>query len=126
MVRVAVLPLILVASMAVTAVSAGPTGQPSSGEQDVVQASTLKRTHSVPPTWPQSAGAGVEGWVLLWFTVQPDGSVTDVEVKHSDPANVFDASAVEALRQWKFEPVERDGKKIAQRAEIRMKYARSK
>lgn len=122
MVRAQVLPLVLVVSMAVAAASAGPMEQTSGSGQDVVQASTLKRTHIVQPTWPESA-AGVEGWVRLWFTVLPDGTVTDIEVKEADPASVFDASAMEALRQWKFEPVERDGKKIAQRAEIRMKYA---
>jgi TonB family protein len=61
--------------------------------------------------------------VLLRFTVLTNGTVADIEVKESSPAGVFDASAVEALRQWKYEPVERDGKKVAQRAEIRMNYA---
>ena len=61
--------------------------------------------------------------MLLWFTVRPDGSVTDIEVKEASPAGVFDAFAVEALRQWKYEPVEREGKKVAQRVEIRMNYA---
>lgn len=105
-----------------TVASAGQTEPASSSEQDVVSASTLKRTYAITPTWPESA-AGVEGWVLLRFTVLPDGTVTDIVVGESDPASVFDASAVEALRQWKFEPVERDGKKIRQRAEIRMKFA---
>lgn len=94
----------------------------ASSGQDVVSASTLKRTHTTTPTWPQAAG-GVEGWVLLRFTVLPNGTVTDVAVQESSPAGVFEASAVEALRQWQFEPVERDGKKIAQRAQIRMNYA---
>ena len=122
MARVQMLSLALAFSMAVAAVSAGATEQTSKGDQDIVQASTLKRTHAITPTWPESA-TGVEGWVRLWFTLQPNGTVTDVVVKESDPASVFDAAAVEALRQWKFEPVERDGKKIAQRAEIRMKFA---
>jgi protein TonB len=82
----------------------------------------LKRTYTITPAWPQAA-VGVEGWVLLRFTLLPNGTVTDIEVKESEPQGVFDGSAVEALRQWKFEPVERDGKKIAQHAEIRMKYA---
>jgi TonB family protein len=90
--------------------------------QEVVSASSLRRTHTISPAWPQSA-ARVEGWVLLRFTVQPDGTVIDVEVQEASPAGVFDSSAVEALRQWKFEPVEREGKKIAQRAELRMNYA---
>lgn len=60
---------------------------------------------------------------MLRFTVLPNGTVADIKVQESSPAGVFDASAVEALRQWKYEPVERDGKKVAQRAEIRMNYA---
>ena len=90
--------------------------------EDVVSASTLTRTHTVAPAWPKSA-AEVEGWVLLRFTVLRDGTVADIEVQESSPTGVFDASAVEALRQWKYEPVERDGKKVVQRAEIRMNYA---
>lgn len=113
MARLQVPALALVAAMTVGAAAAA---------EDVVSASTLTRTHTVSPTWPASA-AKVEGWVLLRFTVQPDGTVTDVEVQEASPASVFDVSAVEALRQWKFEPVERDGKKVAQRAEIRINYA---
>lgn len=122
MVRVQVPSLVLVVAMAVAAVSSAQTGQATSSGQDVVSASTLKRTYTVPPAWPESA-AGVEGWVLLRFTLLPNGTVADVEVKEAHPAGVFEASAVEALRQWTYEPVERDGKKVAQRAEIRMKYA---
>jgi TonB family protein len=108
--------------MTVAAASSGQTEPTLSSGQDVVSASTLKRTYTTTPAWPESA-AGVEGWVLLRFTLLPNGTVTDVEVTESHPAGLFEASAVEALRQWKFEPVERNGKKVAQRAEIRMKYA---
>ena len=113
MVRVPVVSLVAVIAM---------TGAAASSGQDVISAATLTRIHAVNPTWPASA-AGVEGWVALRFTVQPNGTVSDIEVTEAHPAGVFDASAMEALRQWKFEPVERDGNKIAQRAEIRMKYA---
>lgn len=122
MVRAQVLSLVLVVAITAGAASYARADQTSVTEQDRVSASTLKRTHTTLPTWPESA-AGVEGWVLLWFTLLPDGTVTDVEIKEAHPAGIFDTSAVEALRQWTFEPVERDGKKIAQRAEIRMKYA---
>ena len=113
MIRAKVLPLILLVAMTASA------GQ---SEHDVVNASTLKRTHTVPPAWPQAAN-GVEGWVLLHFTLLPDGTVADIEIKEAHPAGIFETSAVEALRQWKYEPVERGGKKVAQRAEIRVKYA---
>jgi TonB family protein len=101
-------------------------GQSEQTLSDIVSASTLTRTHTVPPAWPQSASGGVEGWVLLNFTVLADGTVADIEVKEASPAGIFDASAVEALRQWKYQPVERDGKTVPQRAQIRMNYALGK
>jgi protein TonB len=116
MVRVPVLSLALGIAMTVATTSSAQS------EQDVVSASTLTRTHTVPPVWPESA-KGVEGWVQLRFTLLPNGTVTDIEINESHPAGVFDASAVAALEQFKYEPVQRDGKKVAQRAEIRMKYA---
>ena len=115
MIRIRDLSLTLVIAMTVTAISAAQTKQMSTSEQGVVSASTLTRTHTSTPAWPQAA-VGVEGWVLLRFTVLPNGTVSNVEVKESSPAGVFDASAVEALRQWKYQPVEREGKKIAQPA----------
>lgn len=123
MLRVQVVSLVLGLSMTLAGAAHGQTEQTSASEPGVVSASTLKRIHAVPPTWPASAAAGVEGWVLLRFTLLPNGTVSDVEVKEAHPAGVFETSAVEALRQWKYEPVERNGQKIAQRAEIRMKYA---
>lgn len=48
-----------------------------------------------------------------------------VEVLRANPNGVFEESALEALRQWKFEPVQRNGEKVAQRAEIRFNYARN-
>lgn len=113
MIRAQILSLILLVAMTASA------GQ---SEHDVVNASTLQRTHTVPPAWPRAAN-GVEGWVLLHFTLLPDGTVANIEVKEAHPAGIFESSAVDALRQWKYEPVERAGKKIAQRVEIRVKYA---
>lgn len=56
MVRLQVLSLVLVASMTISAASSGRA------EQDVVSASTLKRTSTVTPTWPQSAAAVEVGY----------------------------------------------------------------
>ena len=110
------------AVLAAYAVTAQSQSTPNA-DQHIVSASTLTRTHAVTPTWPASAEQGVEGWVHLTFTVMPDGTVSDVEVSDANPAGVFDESAVQALSQWRFEPVERNGEKIAQRAKIRMNYS---
>lgn len=91
---------------------------------NIVSASTLKRTKTVSPTYPSEAlRRGIEGWVELVFTVTPNGTVEDVEVRNASPANVFDDAAIRAVRQWRFEPVVRNGKPVPQRAMVRLRFA---
>jgi TonB family protein len=91
---------------------------------NVVSASTLKRTRTVAPQYPSDAlKKGIEGWVELAFTVMPNGSVDDVEVRNASPADVFDDAAIRAIRQWRFEPVTRNGKTVPQRAMVRLRFA---
>jgi TonB family protein len=93
---------------------------------NIVSANSLKRTRTVQPVYPEAARKkGVEGWVELAFTVAPNGTVEDVEVRNASPANVFDDAAVRAIRGWRFEPVERNGEKVAQRAMVRLRFAQS-
>jgi TonB family protein len=94
-------------------------------QTNVVSAASLKRVRMTSPQYPESARKrGIEGWVELAFTVMPNGSVDDVEVRNASPADVFDDAAIRAVRQWKFEPVVRNGEKIQQRAMIRLKFAK--
>ncbi|MCR9095424.1 MAG: energy transducer TonB [bacterium] len=75
----------------------------------------------VPPRYPERAMArGVEGRVLIGFTIDPTGNVRSPEVLAAEPPNVFDRAAIEAVSQWKYNPqvrngrpVERPGMKIA-------------
>jgi TonB family protein len=93
---------------------------------NIVSANSLKRTRTVQPVYPEAARKkGIEGWVELAFTVTPNGTVENVEVRNASPANVFDDAAVRAIRGWRFEPVERDGEKVAQRAMVRLRFAQS-
>jgi TonB family protein len=93
-------------------------------QTNVVSAASLKRVKMTSPQYPEAARKrGIEGWVELAFTVMPNGSVDDVEVRNASPADVFDDAAIRAVRQWKFEPVVRNGEKVQQRAMIRLKFA---
>jgi TonB family protein len=93
---------------------------------NIVSANSLKRTRTVQPVYPEAARKkGIEGWVELAFTVTPNGTVQDVQVRNASPANVFEDAAVRAIRGWRFEPVERDGVKVAQRAMVRLRFAQS-
>lgn len=89
----------------------------------VVPASTLKRTKLVEPRFPMAAReAGQGGWVELEFTVTPQGTVTDVVATAASPAGVFEDAAIDAVKRWRFEPVERNGVAISQRAKSRLRF----
>jgi TonB family protein len=91
---------------------------------NIVSAASLKRVRMVSPVYPDAARKrGIEGWVELAFTVQTNGQVDAVEVRNASPATVFDDAAMRAVRQWRFEPVERNGERIEQRAMVRLKFS---
>ncbi|NJO13681.1 MAG: energy transducer TonB [Gammaproteobacteria bacterium] len=70
-----------------------------------ISASQLKRTKVVAASFPQLAlDYGVEGFVSLQFTVLPDGSTADIQIVQAEPAGVFEANAIKALQQWRYEP----------------------
>jgi protein TonB len=89
----------------------------------VVQAATLTRKREVPAVYPRDALLdNIEGWVDLEFVIDAAGVPTDIVVKSSRPQRVFDAAALYALRQWRFEPLVRDGAAQARRAALRMEF----
>lgn len=52
--------------------------------------------------------------MLLRFTIDETGGVTDVEVINSEPRRVFDQEARRALLRWKYKPKVVDGKPVRQ------------
>ena len=62
-----------------------------------------QKIHHVAPTYPDIArSARVSGVVILEALIAEDGSVRDIKVLRSVP--LLDASASEAVRQWRFTP----------------------
>lgn len=90
----------------------------------IVNGSSLQRTREIPAVYPPEARRReIEGWVDLEFVVATDGSVAEVLVRASQPAGIFDRAATDALRRWRFEPIQRDGELVAQRARLRMQFS---
>jgi TonB family protein len=90
----------------------------------VVQARELPRTREVPAAYPPDAERrGIEGWVDIEFTIATNGIPQNLVVRESQPAGVFDKSALDALRRWRFEPVMRNGSVVDQRAILRVRFA---
>ena len=57
------------------------------------------------PTYPRNAiRLGREGYVLIEFDVDTDGSVLDPYVLESEPTGVFERAAIKAVRKWLFQP----------------------
>lgn len=67
-----------------------------------------------PPEYPIRATTnGVEGYVILRFTVTETGSVADPEVLRSEPPRMFDRAAIRAILRWKYQPQLANGKPIS-------------
>ncbi len=65
------------------------------------------------PSYPRGAQKrGIEGWVLLEFTVDEKGAVVAPRVVEAVPPGVFDAIALEAIIKWKYEPAMDGGKAV--------------
>jgi TonB family protein len=89
-----------------------------------VAAGDLALVKSVKPVYPDKANLNkIQGWVELDFTVAENGSVKDIAVHATSPPGVFEAAAIKALSQWRYKPILRDAKAVAQRARIRIRFA---
>ena len=88
-----------------------------------VAADAFERVHAPDPVYPaQALRARTRGWVELEFTVTPTGSVRDVEVVNAEPEGVFDAAATQALIQWRFQPRLVNGRGVAQRTSVTLRF----
>lgn len=68
----------------------------------------------VEPVYPRRAQErGIEGYVLLSFTVTPTGAVSDPVIIESEPKGVFDDAASRAVLRFKYKPRVENGKPIA-------------
>lgn len=68
------------------------------------------------PQYPRRARLrGLQGSVGAAFTIDRDGRVRNIEVQESEPAGVFDRAVKEALAEWRFEPMTRDGEPVTRR-----------
>lgn len=93
-------------------------------EEGPVPISSLTRTKYVAPRYPRAAERrSLSGWVDVVFTVRIDGSVGDVEVRESEPGDVFVNAAIKAVEKWEFEPVIENDRYVEKQAGVRLMFA---
>ena len=69
----------------------------------------------VPPQYPERAmQRGIEGRVLIEFTISKSGGVKDAKVIAAEPSSIFNKAAIKAVLQWKYNPKIVNGKAVEQ------------
>lgn len=88
-------------------VLAAPTAAPAPAPAPARPVAMLKNIRLVEPELSASVLRRLRGEVevVVGFTVNPDGSVSDVSI-FSSPNKLLDSAVVDAVRQWRYEPVE--------------------
>lgn len=67
----------------------------------------------IAPIYPRRAlSRGIEGYVLLEFTVTKAGTVKDIQVIESKPSNIFNNAAIKAAKKFKYRPRTIEGQPI--------------
>lgn len=92
-------------------------------EQHEVQSGKLIK--KVAPDYPKKARrAHVEGTVRLHAIIATDGSVKNLEVVSGDPLLVN--AALKAVRQWRYQPTQLDGRPVEVDTTIDVNFALAK
>lgn len=65
--------------------------------------------------------AKYQGTVVLWVVVGPDGRVHDIKVSRGLGMGL-DEKAIEAVRQWKFEPARKDNQAVPVQVSIEVSF----
>lgn len=86
----------------------GRAGAASGADRDVVP---LVR---IEPDYPaRAAQRGIEGYVVVEFTITPAGTIKNARVIRAEPNGVFDSSALAAVSRWKYNPKIENGTAVA-------------
>jgi TonB family protein len=83
-----------------------------------------KPTHSLQIEFPPAAlDQNIQGYVIVEFTLNPDGSASAASVVESAPRGVFDSSALAAIRRATFVTRDLADPQKPQRARFRIAYS---
>jgi protein TonB len=76
-----------------------------------------------PPVYPaEMRRRRVEGTVYVLFVVDPEGRVVNPKVEKSTHTS-FEKPALDAVRQWRFEPGTRNGEKVTARMRVPIRFS---
>ena len=98
-----------------------PLGEMSAPEHGSGQLRPPRLVSSVLPVYPQIAQvAGVDGDVVVQASIDKDGNVSSAKVLYGPM--MLRQSAIDALRRWKYEPAQLDGKPVGTETTVRIRF----
>ncbi|MGH7822378.1 MAG: energy transducer TonB [Candidatus Binatia bacterium] len=72
---------------------------------------------------PRAQSRGIQGWVIVQFTITAAGTVADARVVEAQPKGIFDDAAVKAVSRWKYNPMVQDGVAVERRGiQVRLTF----
>jgi len=90
------------------------------GEAGITWPVVIDRT---PPAYPRTARENNwEGSVLLDALILPDGTVGDLRVERSSGYGLLDAAALEAVKDWRYQPALKGNTPVACRIKINIQF----
>lgn len=103
--------------------SVAAAAQPPAGNTAGEQEFTLVQSRYEAPRYPRAAQRrGIEGWTDVEFIVRADGRTDEIRIADSQPGEVFDNAAIDAVSNWRYEPLPTDDSNAFSRARIRLEF----
>ena len=96
------------ASAPAPVVEAPPVQRPAPSQPAAPRpaANELVAISTPQPAYPAEAvRSGTSGQVVVSFTVNSDGSVSDIDIVSARPRGMFERNVQAAVRRWKFQPI---------------------
>lgn len=111
----------LVASLFTMNITSADKGYVGEDETEI----EINRNYAKQPTYPRKAlRMGTEGYVIVEFDVDTDGSVLDPYVLEAVPQGTFERSAIKAIRKWVYEAPTYKGQSVkANNVQVKLTFA---
>lgn len=97
------------------------------GDPRVTQPIIIPSSRALPRYPDLARRAGLQGTVILTIVIGPDGRVGEIEVLRSpDQRWGFDLAAIEAVKQWRYQPALMSGRPVAVYAQVLVEFTISR